>query len=78
MFCINFGKKMGWATVWAIFSQTRLVTLLSREIMIVRCQSTKSLDRLSPFSLGKHTAATRVARRFIFKQKKIWVNFRGP
>jgi hypothetical protein len=25
--CINFEQKMGWATFWAIFSQTHLVTL---------------------------------------------------
>jgi hypothetical protein len=26
--CIDFDKKMAWAKVWAIFSQTHLVTLL--------------------------------------------------
>jgi hypothetical protein len=25
--CINFDKKVGWATLWAIFSQTHPVTL---------------------------------------------------
>jgi hypothetical protein len=25
--CIHFGEKIGWATFWAIFSQTHLVTL---------------------------------------------------
>jgi hypothetical protein len=28
MFCINFLQKMGWATFWAIFSKSLLVTLL--------------------------------------------------
>jgi hypothetical protein len=27
--CINIDKKMGWATFWAHFSQTRLVTLIA-------------------------------------------------
>jgi hypothetical protein len=27
--CINFDEKMGWATSWAIFSQTQLVALFS-------------------------------------------------
>jgi hypothetical protein len=26
--CINVYEKMGWATFWAIFSQTHLVTLI--------------------------------------------------
>jgi hypothetical protein len=29
--CINFYKKIGWATFWAIFSQTRLVTLVEMD-----------------------------------------------
>jgi hypothetical protein len=28
---INFDKKTGWATFWAMFSQTRLVILLAME-----------------------------------------------
>jgi hypothetical protein len=33
---INFGDKKGWATFWAIFSQTHLVTLLSPHTMRAR------------------------------------------
>jgi hypothetical protein len=29
--CINFVQKMGWATFWAIFSQSHLGTLVSYE-----------------------------------------------
>jgi hypothetical protein len=28
MFCIGFDEKMGWATFWAMFSQTLLVALV--------------------------------------------------
>jgi hypothetical protein len=32
MICINFAKKMYWATFWAIFSSTDLVTLFRNPI----------------------------------------------
>jgi hypothetical protein len=31
--CIKFDKKMGWATFWAIFSKTHLVTLLAPSLV---------------------------------------------
>jgi hypothetical protein len=42
--CFNFDKETGWATLWAIFSQTRLVTLVTWQ---PQCQQSSNAQRLS-------------------------------
>jgi hypothetical protein len=33
--CINFAKKMGWATFWAIFSQTHLAAVKANPVAAI-------------------------------------------
>jgi hypothetical protein len=42
-FCMDFVKKMAWATFWAIFTQTHLVTLVQSVRENVKLQPIKRL-----------------------------------
>jgi hypothetical protein len=54
--CINFGKRNGWATSWAIFSQTHLVTL----VVVDRLRILSWSKRLSFFTVFLGSTNNRV------------------
>jgi hypothetical protein len=64
--CINFDRKIGWATFWVIFSQTHLVTLVPGLVMV-------SLSGWFGFgeSAGKQDGETKK----LFPQKKTFFSF---
>jgi hypothetical protein len=62
---------MGWATFWAILSQTHPVTLLQNPF----CEKHFSKELIG---FSTELTGARVARWFIFKPKTpIWVHFGG-